>query len=94
MVASANYNTALLNLRVNAMATGPLMLAPDVTSAEAADVPRRSQSVLLGAASALAVAVFLPVAAPAGMATIPIWRRLLTRRAPETATGSGSALSQ
>jgi TMEM175 potassium channel family protein len=77
--------TALVNLRVNAMATGPLMLGPDVTPAEAADVPRRSQSVALGAASALVVAVFFPVAAPAGMATIPIWRRLLTRTPPKPA---------
>jgi uncharacterized membrane protein len=76
--------TALLNLRVNAIATGPLMLGDGVAPEQAADVPRRSLSVALGAATALAIAFFFPVAAPAGMATIPLWRLLLGRgpRAP------------
>src|SRR5688572_331168 len=71
--------TALLNLRVNAIATGPLMLGEGVAPGEAAEVPRRSRSVALGAASALVVAFFFPIAAPVGMATIPLWRLLMGR---------------
>ena len=71
--------TALFNLRVNSLATGPLMLEPGAEAQAAADVPRRSQSVALGAASALVLAFFVPVAAPAAMATIPQWRWLLGR---------------
>ena len=74
--------TALINLRVNSIATGPLMLAADVPPAQAAEVPRRSRSVALGAASSLVLAFFVPLAAPAGMATIPLWLLLLRRVGP------------
>ena len=71
--------TALVNLRVNTIATGPLMRGDAVVPAEAAEVPRRSLSVLLAAATALAVAFILPLAAPVAMATIPLWRLFLAR---------------
>jgi uncharacterized membrane protein len=74
--------TAIVNLRVNTIATGPLMRGEAVARAEAAEVPRRSLSVLLAAATSLAIAAFLPIAAPAGMATIPLWRLLLVGLAP------------
>lgn len=64
---------ALLNLRVNSIATGPAMRAADVTEAQAAEVPRRSRAVLLAAASALVVSAFAPLFAPVAMATIPLW---------------------
>ncbi len=84
---SANYNmhvpalfywgwivlTALLNLRVNSIATGPAMLAEGVSGEAARAVPRRSRAVLFGAVTALLVALFAPFAAPAGMATVPLW---------------------
>ena len=69
--------TALINLRVNRIATGPHMLADGASPDEAADVPRRSLSVTLAAATALVVAMFLPIAAPAAMATVPLYRRLI-----------------
>lgn len=72
--------TALVNLRVNRLATSPAMLGDGVDLAEAAAVPQRSFSVLLGAAASLALAFVVPLAAPAGMATIPLWRRLVGRR--------------
>lgn len=71
--------TALFNLRVNRIATRPPMLADGVSASEAAAVPRRSQSVALAAASALALSFFIPLAAPVAMATVPLWRRLLDR---------------
>ena len=85
--------TALVNLRVNAIATGPRMLGEGIAREDAADVPRRSGSVALGAATALVVALFAPLAAPAGMASVPLWRRLLDRIAApprvEAAASSG-----
>ena len=47
--------TALLNLKVNSIATGPGMRADGAPEEAARDVPRRSRSVLLGALTALAV---------------------------------------
>ncbi|MGZ8281409.1 MAG: TMEM175 family protein [Allosphingosinicella sp.] len=83
--------TALINLKVNRIATGPEMLAENVDPVEAAAVPRRSLSVLLGAATSFALAFFLPVAAPAGMATIPLWRGLMERGAKRKAVAPGHA---
>jgi len=71
--------TALLNLRVNAMATGPLMLGDGVPAEAARDIRRRSTSVLLASLTAFAVATIFPPAAPAGMATIPLWQLVLAR---------------
>jgi uncharacterized membrane protein len=71
--------TALFNLRVNSIATGPHMLAPDVPPERSRDVRLRSLSVLLAALSALGISLFLPPAAPVAMATIPLWRLLLVR---------------
>ena len=65
--------TALLNLRVNRLATGPAMRAAGVSEADAAQVPRRSVAVLFAALSALAVSFVAPMFAPFGMATIPLW---------------------
>jgi uncharacterized membrane protein len=79
--------TAILNLRVNRLATGPAMRAAGVSDAEAAEVPRRSVAVLLAAAAALAVSFVAPMFAPFGMATIPLWILLLRKpaKAPEAA---------
>ncbi|HKR24694.1 MAG TPA: TMEM175 family protein [Allosphingosinicella sp.] len=72
--------TALLNLKVNRMATGPAMRGAEVSEEAAAAVPRRSTAVLLASLTAFAIALAYPMAAPAGMATIPLWMRLLARR--------------
>lgn len=66
--------TALLNLKVNRMATGPAMRAEGVSATEADAVPRRSLGVLFAAVTALAISFFAPLFAPAGMATIPLWQ--------------------
>jgi uncharacterized membrane protein len=73
--------TALLNLKVNRLATGPAMRAAGVSDADAAQVPRRSVAVLLAAASALVVSFFSPFFASFGMATIPLWMLLLRKLA-------------
>jgi uncharacterized membrane protein len=79
--------TALLNLKVNSLATGPLMRAANVPEAQAREVPRRSRSVVLAALTALAISLFAPIFAPVAMATIPLWLWLLRRleRAPPPA---------
>lgn len=71
--------TALLSLRLNSLATRPPLLADWADEAEAAEVRLRSRSVALGAAASLGIALFAPVFAPAGMATIPLWMLLLKR---------------
>jgi uncharacterized membrane protein len=73
--------TALLNYRVNSIATRPPMIGETAPPELAEAVRRRSRSVLAGAVTALAIAFVLPQAAPLGMATIPLWMRLLGRQA-------------
>ncbi len=70
---------ALVNLKVNSTAAGPEMLGEGAPAGAAADVRRRSTSVLLAAFTAFALALAFPPAAPAGMVTIPLWMRLLGR---------------
>lgn len=72
--------TALLNLKVNSIATRPPIVGEEAITAAAA-VRRRSRSVLAGAVTALVIACILPQAAPLGMGTIPLWIRILGRRA-------------
>ncbi|HEX6374979.1 MAG TPA: TMEM175 family protein [Allosphingosinicella sp.] len=72
---------ALLNLKVVRVATGPDMVDPKVPAGAVAYVRARSLSVVLGSASAVALGFVLPQMAQAGLITIPIWRRVLTRRA-------------
>jgi hypothetical protein len=79
--------TALVNWRVNSIATAPPMLSDGVSPAEAAEIPRRSRSVVLGAATALVVSWFAPMFAALGMATIPLWLRLLTRMSAPASRG-------
>jgi len=70
---------AAVNLKVVSIATGPEMLKPGSAPEEAADVRRRSWSVLLAALTSFAVALAFPLAAPAGMAAMPLWMALLGR---------------
>ncbi|MDB5722532.1 MAG: hypothetical protein JWP15_3150 [Alphaproteobacteria bacterium] len=72
--------TALLNMRVVRIACGPSMAAHEIEKEETDAVWRRSQSVALGAASAFLLSLFVPMIGQIGLATIPLWRRLLTRR--------------
>jgi uncharacterized membrane protein len=73
--------TAALNLKVNSFATRPTMVGTDAPEGTPAAIRRRSRSVLLGALLSFAIAWVMPVAAPLGMATIPLWMRLSARRA-------------
>ena len=70
---------ALLNLKVNRTATGPDMVDPSMPAASVTELRRRSLSVALGAAVAVALSLVYPPAAPAGLAAIPLWRMLLAR---------------
>ena len=72
--------TALLNLRVNRMATGPAMRARGIGAAEAAEVPRRSLAVLFAALTSLGVSFVAPMFAPVGMATVPVWILVFRKR--------------
>jgi uncharacterized membrane protein len=75
---------AAFNVKVVRTATGPDMIDPKTSAEDIAYVRRRSLSVLLGSAMAVALGFVLPQMAQAGLITIPIWRRLLMRRkAPE-----------
>jgi uncharacterized membrane protein len=69
----------LLNAAVVHIATGPAMVADGIEPARIAYSRRRSISVVLGAASALVFAYFVPRYGQLGLATIGIWRRVLTR---------------
>ena len=72
---------ALLNMKVVRVVTGPDMVDPKTGADQIAYVRARSLSVVLGSATALALGFVLPQMAQAGLITIPIWRRVLTRRA-------------
>jgi uncharacterized membrane protein len=72
---------ALFNVRVGRVATGPDMVDPAASPEAIAYVRGRGLSVVLGSATAFALGFVLPLMAQAGLASIPIWRRLLTRRA-------------
>lgn len=72
---------SLFNLKVVRTATGPDMVDPRTSAEDIAYVRRRSLSVVLGSACAVALGFVLPQMAQAGLITIPIWRRLLTRGA-------------
>jgi uncharacterized membrane protein len=72
---------AAFNVKVVRTATGPDMLDPRVSAEDVAYVRRRSLSVLLGSACAVALGFVLPQMAQAGLVTIPIWRRVLTWKA-------------
>lgn len=75
------FAAASFNVKVVRTATGPDMVDPRASAEDVAYVRRRSLSVLLGAAVAVALGFVLPQMAQAGLITIPIWRMLLTRRA-------------
>jgi uncharacterized membrane protein len=69
----------LLNAAVVHIATGATMVADGTEPARIRYSRRRSLSVILGAASALVLAYFVPRYGQLGLASIGLWRRLLTR---------------
>jgi uncharacterized membrane protein len=72
---------AAFNVKVVRIATGPDMVDPAASAQDILYVRRRSLSVLLGSACAVALGFVLPQMAQAALVTIPIWRRVLTRKA-------------
>jgi uncharacterized membrane protein len=87
--------TALLNVRVGRIATGPLMVDEKVPAEQIAYVRRRGISVALGAGFALVVAFVVPQLGQIALVTIPLWRWALGRwagrghSAPHGARGGG-----
>ena len=71
--------TALLNVRVGRIVTSPPMVDPSVAPERIQTVRRRGLGVLLGAATAFVTSFFVPYAAQAALATIPLWQFLLLR---------------
>jgi uncharacterized membrane protein len=72
---------ALLNLKVNRTATSPPMVDESASPEAVRYVQQRGASVVLGAATAVALAFVMPAFCQAGLMTIPLWRQLLTWRA-------------
>ena len=78
---------ALLNVKVVWIATGPEMVDPATDPASIFYCRRRSLSVVLGAATAILLGIFFPPFAQVALASIPVWRRLLTlRKNPASST--------
>lgn len=75
--------TGLLSFRLLRIATGPGIVGEHIPAPRIAVLRRRGRAVILGAATALVVALFAPyptLALPA-LATMPLWRLLLERLA-------------
>jgi len=71
---------ALLNLKVNRTATSPPMLDGNASKQAVVYVRRRAVSVVLGSATAVALAFVVPAYCQLGLLSIPVWLRLLTWR--------------
>ncbi|MEA3051151.1 MAG: potassium channel family protein [Sphingomonadales bacterium] len=76
---AAMLAAALLNMKVVRIVTGPDMVDPSAPADSIAYARRRSLSVVLGSAIAVAIGFVAPQLAQAGLITIPIFRRVLTR---------------
>lgn len=68
---------ALLNRKVNRLATGPTMVSPDASPEAIAYVRMRGNALVLGSATAVGMCYVYPEFAQAGLASIPLWRRIL-----------------
>ena len=77
--------TALLNLRVNTLATGPAMRASTTTADDLRFIRGRGIATICASITALALAQLAPFFAPLAMLTLPLWRRLLCRPATTAA---------
>jgi uncharacterized membrane protein len=70
---------ALLNMKVNRTATSPPMVDGKADPEAVRYVRRRGLSVMLGALTAVAIAVVAPTIGQMGLITIPLWRLVLVR---------------
>jgi uncharacterized membrane protein len=82
--------TGFLNLNLQRVVLAPPVISPAVSPARIAMIRRRGLAVVLGAATAVLVAIVSPVPALAelALATIPLWRRVLDRRAAHAAASA------
>jgi len=71
--------TALLNMRLQRLATSPAVLAPDVSDETVRTIRRRGLAVLLGAMTGLVVSWFVPALGTPALMSIPLWRLLILR---------------
>lgn len=72
---------ALLNLKVNRIATSAPMVDEKASPQAIIHVRQRAASVVLGSATAVAMAFVAPAFCQAGLISIPFWRRFLGWRA-------------
>jgi uncharacterized membrane protein len=74
--------TALLNIRLQRIATSPPVVGDHVTSQQRTLLRQRGLSVLLGAVTALGVSLFAPRLAQVALVSIFFWRLLIQRLFP------------
>jgi uncharacterized membrane protein len=79
------FLASLFNIKVNRTATSPPMLDEEAPAESVIYVRQRSYSVALGAGTALCLSFVLPQIGQFGLASIPLWRTLLTRRRTNSA---------
>lgn len=73
--------TALLNIRLQRIATAPPVVSEHITPEHRGMIRRRGLAVALGASSAFVVSLFVPFAGQIALISIPFWRLLLERLA-------------
>jgi uncharacterized membrane protein len=71
--------TALLNIRLQRLATAPSVLAPGVSAETVRSLRRRGFAVLFGATTGFVVGWFEPLLGSPCLMTIPLWRWLINR---------------
>lgn len=71
--------TALFNIRLQRMVTAPPIIGAHVALEQGRIVRQRGLAVLLGAATALMLALINPWLGQPGLVSIPLWRLLLAR---------------
>lgn len=80
---------ALLNIRVQRLVTSPPVVSERIDPARRRTIRVRGAAVALGAASALAVSLFVPWLGQIALVSIAVWRLLLERLVPPAAQPSG-----
>ena len=74
--------TALLNIRLQRIATAPPVVSERITPGQRRRLRQRGIAVALGAGSALAISLFVPIAGLYGLMTIPLWRLVMAKFTP------------
>ncbi|HVJ00368.1 MAG TPA: TMEM175 family protein [Sphingomonas sp.] len=84
--------TGFLNMNLQRVVLARPVVSPVLSPGRAETIRRRGLAVVLGAATAVLVAIVSPVPAlaEAALVTIPLWRKLLDRRAARAAQRVGT----